>query len=295
MNKILSISFSHVHPFIRYIHKLPISHRESPPSLRAYDNRLFYVSKGDAIIHAGDNSYRLASGDMLLLKSNISYEIDTVNGMELFGVNFDYTQSQRDKNDPIPPDINTFFRSTELLESIYFKDAVCLNHPVFLNNMHHIEETLSQMLYEYDIKMIYYTERLTGLFLKILVDIVRRATTINKYNINTPHRINEIITYIQNHYKEDISNDSLGRLLGYHPNYLNRIMRMYTKKTLHQYLLEYRISKAIDLMYISDEPISEIALKVGFKDPSHFSKLFKQKIGLSPSAYRKLSHTYLAP
>lgn len=292
MNKELSIFFSHVRPFIRYVHKLPISHGEYPHFLRAYDNRLFYVSQGEATIHISisDNTYKLKSGDILLLKSNIAYDIDTIDGMELFGVNFDYLQSQRSKNNPIPPEKCTLFRTSELLESIHFRDAVCLNSPILLSNMYHLEDMLQQMLREYDAKMIYYSERLTSLFLGILVSIVREASTIHKYNVNTSHKVNKIITYIQNNYRDDITNNSIGKLFSYHPNYINKLMRLYTKKPLHQYLLEYRISKAIDLFYNTNEPVYEIALKVGFKDPCHFSKLFKQKMGLSPSAYRKLNH-----
>jgi transcriptional regulator GlxA family with amidase domain len=44
--------------------------------------------------------------------------------------------------------------------------------------------------------------------------------------------------------------------------------------------------KAIDLLQNSYAPIGEIALKVGFFDIAHFSKTFKLKTGLSPSAFR---------
>lgn len=292
MNKEISLHFSQLYPFIRYVQRLPISHGEYPHFLRAYDNRLFYVSKGEATIHldVNDITYKLKSGDMLLIKSNIAYHIDTIDGMELLGVNFDYTQRHQSKNYPLPPDRQNLFRISDLLENIRFIDAECLNKPVLLRNMYHLEEPLNQMLREYDAKMIYYSERLTSIFLGVLVYIVREASTVRKYNVNTSHKVNEIITYIQNNYKENISNDSIGRLFGYHPNYINKLMRLYTKKPLHQYLLEYRIFKAIDLLYNTNECVYEIALKVGFKDPSYFSKLFKHKMGLSPSAYRKLNH-----
>jgi transcriptional regulator GlxA family with amidase domain len=44
--------------------------------------------------------------------------------------------------------------------------------------------------------------------------------------------------------------------------------------------------KAIDLLQNSSLPIGEIAVSIGFCDIAHFSKTFKQKTGLSPSAFR---------
>lgn len=53
-----------------------------------------------------------------------------------------------------------------------------------------------------------------------------------------------------------------------------------------EYLLNYRIGKATDLLENSDTPMSEIADKTGFASPSYFSECFKEKYALSPSAYR---------
>ena len=290
-----SICFSQVHPFVRYIHKLPISYGEYPHFTKAYDNRLFYVSRGEGTMYIGDDTYKLVPGDLLLWKSNIGYHMDSEDGLEFLAVNFDYTQVSRNKNYPIPPEKNNLFDANDLLEYIRFTDILDLNDQIFLNSMFHLEEMLLEILREYDSKMIYYIERMSSLFLNLLVYVVREASTSRKYNVSTSRRVNEIIDYIHNHYQENITYERIGQLFNYHPNYINKLMLLYTKKTFHQYLLAYRISKAIDMIYITNKPVAEIAAKVGFDDPGHFCRLFKQKVGLSPSIYRKTHQEPVGP
>ena len=75
-------------------------------------------------------------------------------------------------------------------------------------------------------------------------------------------------------------------MFSYHPNYLNKRMAQYTGETLHQYLISYRIARAIDLLTTTDESINAIAAAVGFRDICHFTRIFRQKTGQIPSAYR---------
>lgn len=53
------------------------------------------------------------------------------------------------------------------------------------------------------------------------------------------------------------------------------------------YIIEKRLEKAKELLSISNLPISEIAYKMGFQDSLYFTRLFKDKIGMPPTTYRK--------
>jgi len=52
------------------------------------------------------------------------------------------------------------------------------------------------------------------------------------------------------------------------------------------YINNKRLEKAKELLTVSDLPISEIAYEIGFQDSLYFTRLFKKKIGLPPTAYR---------
>ncbi len=64
--------------------------------------------------------------------------------------------------------------------------------------------------------------------------------------------------------------------------YFKQMMNM----TITEYLLEYRLSKAAELLETSGLSISEIAWKTGFCDVSYFVKRFKEKTGITSSTYR---------
>ena len=67
------------------------------------------------------------------------------------------------------------------------------------------------------------------------------------------------------------------------------MMKQYTGTTLHAYLTDYRMNEALDLLINSEFSIETIALKVGYKNPTHFCNTFRKKFGISPAKHRKSS------
>jgi len=57
--------------------------------------------------------------------------------------------------------------------------------------------------------------------------------------------------------------------------------------TPHQYLIEQRIERAKALLWGSRASITNISASVGFSNPSHFATTFKQRVGVTPTAYRR--------
>ncbi len=67
--------------------------------------------------------------------------------------------------------------------------------------------------------------------------------------------------------------------------HLNRKLRVLTGQSTHDYIIGKRLEKARDLLS-GPLPIESIAQSVGFKSSSHFSQVFRQRFGATPSAYR---------
>jgi len=285
----LQIPFAAGMPMIRYVQALDISCGEYPVFRRAYDCRLFYVYRGSGHIYLGDRAYACARGDLALWQPGTPYHMDTAGEktLQFLAVNFDYVQNNRDKDYPIPPDAVDQFHRDEMLPRVAFTDLPRLNEPLFLTGMQQLEDTLLEMKREYQARRVYYRERLSGLMLCLLGLIARKISLGVTEQADAQHNIEQVIAYIQAHCTEDISNESIGALFSYHPNYLNKQMVLYTETSLHQYLIACRIAKAIDLLIGTSRPVSEIAFEVGFRDIPHFSKLFKQKTGKSPSSFRR--------
>ena len=73
------------------------------------------------------------------------------------------------------------------------------------------------------------------------------------------------------------------------PNYLSDLLKKETGKNTQDHIHYYLIEKAKTRLLSSDSTVSEIAYELGFEYPQYFSKLFKMKIGISPSNYRSLN------
>jgi len=70
------------------------------------------------------------------------------------------------------------------------------------------------------------------------------------------------------------------------PNYFGDLMKKETGKTAHEYITLKLIDVAKEKIFDANKSVSEIAYELGFKYPQHFSRVFKQHVGVTPLEYR---------
>lgn len=94
--------------------------------------------------------------------------------------------------------------------------------------------------------------------------------------------------YISDNYqKETLSVKDIGDHVFLSASYVCTFFKNETGKTLNQYLTEYRIEQAKQLLRDPRYKISDISSKVGYSDGNYFGKSFKKYTGFSPSEYRE--------
>jgi AraC-like DNA-binding protein len=84
-----------------------------------------------------------------------------------------------------------------------------------------------------------------------------------------------------------INLSGISNQLGISTSRLNGIFKNYTSMTPYQYYIHVKIYKAEEILEHEDISVKEAAYKMGFEDQYYFSRLFKNKTGLSPSAWKK--------
>ncbi len=87
--------------------------------------------------------------------------------------------------------------------------------------------------------------------------------------------------------REDLTAESLAEIAGVSLRTLQRIFRERFDTSPMTWLMEARLLEAARLIRAGDDPVTKIAYRVGFKDPSHFTRRFKARFGVSPNEYRK--------
>lgn len=109
----------------------------------------------------------------------------------------------------------------------------------------------------------------------------------HKKNSQISNRMAIFLQYIESHYKENITLEMLAKSANVSKSECLRCFKATLQTTPYKYLIEYRLSKAAELLKNTDMLIENIASDVGFTHVSHFGKCFRKKTGFSPSKYRK--------
>lgn len=95
----------------------------------------------------------------------------------------------------------------------------------------------------------------------------------------------DIISYIEQHYRTDITRSELAKLANVTPEHFSRVFHKETGHTYSAYLHLLRIRKAQQMMLTATPQLSQLAAMLGYEESSYFSRKFKQITGISPAAY----------
>jgi AraC-like DNA-binding protein len=101
-----------------------------------------------------------------------------------------------------------------------------------------------------------------------------------------PRVLRRIREYIEGNIDQRISVELLAGLANLSVCYFVRAFKHSMGTTPHDYLIRQRVERTKHLLSGGDMPLSEIALAAGFADQSHFSRRFRQYVGMSPRDYR---------
>jgi AraC-like DNA-binding protein len=132
-------------------------------------------------------------------------------------------------------------------------------------------------------------------FLEILHDLsitdsfklLSNDTADAQQSLADKQRINPVFTYIVENFKKSVSLNVAAEIANMTPNAFCRYFKKITRKTFMETVISYRINYAVQQLVHTNQLVSQICFDSGFTDISHFYKLFKTKIKMSPLSYRK--------
>lgn len=101
------------------------------------------------------------------------------------------------------------------------------------------------------------------------------------------NRIAYVISYMQEHYKGELSRDAMAKLAGFHPRFFTKVFKEETGENFIEYLTNIRIRKAKELLLLTTMNLDAIAQQIGYSNGLYLSRKFKQHTGMSPTQYAK--------
>lgn len=116
---------------------------------------------------------------------------------------------------------------------------------------------------------------------------LEQARVHPQYVQDSKDKIDKTVIHMEDHFQHAISREQLAEIAELNPDHYSRMFRKYKGTSPIGYLTSLRMEKAKALLKYSPYSIAEIAKMVGFSDPYHFSRRFKQMIGVAPTYFKE--------
>ena len=211
---------------------------------------IFPIS-GKGIIHFGDRAFVATRGKMIHGCPGQQLEFEVLGDEPFHHINLYY-----DSNSKILFDIelDNAEKIIDILENV-----VKLSQKKSLKSTYQTEQLLDQA------------------FETIFAEYLNSSVKTNQ------QLIKEVVDYIHNSYQKNITLKTLAEYSGKKPDQLSYLFYQYMGVRPINYLIEYRLEQAIELLKEGEYSVQEVAALVGYSDPLYFSRIFKKHVGYSPS------------
>jgi YesN/AraC family two-component response regulator len=105
-------------------------------------------------------------------------------------------------------------------------------------------------------------------------------------------QLQEVFNYIEAHYQESISLVDVAVAIGYSSAYLTDLVKRQTGTTINRWIIKRRLAAAEALLAETNYSVEKIAEEVGYLNPGHFFRQFRQYVGTTPKLWRKTHRGY---
>lgn len=236
------------------------------------DFSLAIVSKGNAIVFFDNREYYVETGQgyVVVPSSNCTVMAKPDSNCTIEWVSF-----------------NGFFAERYLLRA-----RLSAKKPVFsYKRDDEMIRRFQKLVESSKIKYNRYCKMLSLLYeiVSCLIDEEKDKQDYPKLDYGTQDYIWNAMRFIDDHYSENITIVQIAEHLGITRKYFSHIFHELVHISPQEYLINIRMQKACELLRNNKNSVTETAMAVGYSDPFHFSKMFKKRIGLSPSEFLQTS------
>ncbi len=243
---------------------------------------LLYVEEGDMEVTIDANRYVVECNGIILIKPRETYFIEAL--------------SQRSKTISLKIELQELCRIR--VNNLYSINIECLaDHELDLTRVYSYNEInefdmgklVMECLKEWNDKESGFEWVIKSDIVKILVWILRRGIEDIPYNsggIKEKESIRRAIEYMNEHL-ETVTATELAEYSGLSYGYFLKVFKEATGVGFGKFIQDRRLNESQKLLLETKKSITEIALEVGFSTTSHYIKLFKENVGVTPNKYRK--------
>lgn len=239
------------------------------------------IVRGDGVLYAGNSMGLFREGDVLLIGSDVPHLFKSakrpgnpgIYGVSLFfdrmsfgKLFFDLTEMERVKD--LLDESNRVMKVPGRVDSELYK---AITRSPKLENEHLLINFL----------------QILSQFCDSQREYLNSAQYRRKLNQNEGGRLNEVLAYTFEHFREEIKIEQIAKVACLSRSQFSYFFKLHTGKTFVQFVNELRVENACLLLRNEGKGIEMIGLESGFNNVSHFIRQFKKIKQMSPSAYQK--------
>ena len=166
--------------------------------------------------------------------------------------------------------------------------GLCFDRPIYRSRSNELQQCmLDEMNY-----IVHHKDapsfHLIG-HLYLFLDYLTRSITPVQPQVHGKLRdfyLKEAISFIECNFQNNISIEDIAQNCGLNRSYFGKIFKDTFGKSPQEFLINYRMIKATELLRLTKLSVQEIGNAVGYPNPLHFSRAFKNVYGISPRAWR---------
>jgi AraC family transcriptional regulator len=223
------------------------------------NSHLTFALKGGSIERRKKENIPCSPGLLLLYPANeIHRNTDYVSNSESFSVEFE----------------NEWCKNLEI-NNLENKRQNIITNPLIKLNMIELMREMKE------------TDGLSNLCIETTVLGILSSLGHDKTGSERPSWITQLYELLHDESDSDLSLASLSEKLKIHPVTISKYFPKYFKTTIGDYIRKIRTGKSLTDLCKKSIAIEEIAVKYGFVDNAHFTRVFKNHTGITPSQYRQ--------
>ncbi len=233
---------------------------------------IFVVFEGEIDFYINASYFGLSKGRFIIVNSNEVHSIDVPKE------NFTIVVQ-------IPPEEFERFKEGEYMLFSHTSEGYKEQDAQFVRLVRQMYTAYAEKRYGYELEVL-------GDYYRLLHFLVTkyRAKDVDgeqRKKNRQMKKLYRITSYIQEHYREDVTLETVAGIFGFSPTYLSRIFKKYANVNYKTYVLNVRVEYAYKELVNTGQSINKIAESCGFPDGRSFTKAFAARFGITPDKYRK--------
>ncbi|MEM1484936.1 AraC family transcriptional regulator [Oscillospiraceae bacterium PP1C4] len=276
-----------------------------PVFIRKYDNsgitrelhrhqmiQINYILSGSVEHLINNAAFEVARGDIFVIPPYIPHRLIPIEQTSFEIIELEFSPDFVWGTSNIMENIETFFDFAYIEPFLVSEGEVKPRLNLGAKKMILIEEIFHEIFREY-------TEQADGYLLAIKADLLKLLVYVgrcfkenmddfeNRLVFEHHHQaIINVIIYINENYIKDITIEDAAKMAMLSRSYFCYLFKIISGSTFIEYLNERRIYNASEMLKHSQTMITQICFDVGFNNVSHFNRVFKSIMGISPRQYR---------